>query len=115
MVLERACALDEVPSDEALGVTIGRYDVAIARHGDEVFAVENVCSHAAVALSEGEVRGLHRRVLAARLPLRPAHRQAHRPAGHRAGRDLPRRGPRRRRRPAIYVDTSTTLNGVTPQ
>ena len=49
MVMERACALDEVPLDEALGVTIGRYDVAIARHEDEVFAVENLCSHAGVS------------------------------------------------------------------
>ena len=36
-------------------MTLGRYDVAIARHEDEFFAVENICSHAAVALSEGEV------------------------------------------------------------
>ena len=55
MVMERACALGDVALDEALGVTLGPYDVAIARHEDEVFAVENICSHAAVALSEGEV------------------------------------------------------------
>ncbi len=51
----RAGALEEVPTDEALGVTVGEYAVAIARHDDEVFAVEDQCSHAAVALSEGEV------------------------------------------------------------
>ena len=55
MSFERACALAEVPLDEALGVTIGRYDVAVARHEDEIFAVQDLCSHAAVALSEGEV------------------------------------------------------------
>ena len=115
MVLERACALDEVPLDEALGVTIGRYDVAIARHEDEVFAVENICSHAAVALSEGEVDDctvecwLH----GSRFDLRtgkptglPATEPiATFPVEVRADGDGP----------AIYVDTSTTLNGVTPQ
>ena len=94
MVFERACALDEVPLDEALGVTIGGYDVAVARHGTRSSRSRTLL-HAAVAAQRGRGRGLHRRVLAARLPLRPAHRQAHRPARHRAGRDLPRRGPRR--------------------
>ena len=55
MAFERACALDEVRTDQALAVTIGRYDIAIARNGDEVFAIEDTCSHAEVALSEGEV------------------------------------------------------------
>ena len=55
MAFELACTLDEVPTDQALAVTLGRYDVAVARDGDEVFAVENTCSHAEVALSEGEV------------------------------------------------------------
>jgi 3-phenylpropionate/trans-cinnamate dioxygenase ferredoxin subunit len=55
MTFVRACALDEVPTDEALGVTIGAFDVAVARNGDEVFALQDLCSHAAVALSEGEV------------------------------------------------------------
>ena len=55
MAFERACSLDEVPADQALAVTLGRFDIAVARDGDEVFAVENTCSHAEVALSEGEV------------------------------------------------------------
>ena len=55
MSFERACALADVPDDEALGVTVGGQDVAVARHGEEIFAVEDMCSHAAVALSEGEV------------------------------------------------------------
>jgi 3-phenylpropionate/trans-cinnamate dioxygenase ferredoxin subunit len=54
---QRALALAEVPEDEAVGVTVGAQELAIARHGDEVFAVEDICSHAAVALSEGEVDG----------------------------------------------------------
>ena len=55
MSFERACSLADVRDDEALGVTVGPLDLAIARHDDEVFALQNLCSHAAVALSEGEV------------------------------------------------------------
>ena len=112
MTFERACALADVPTDEALGVTIGAYDVAVARDGDEFFAIQDLCSHAAVALSEGEVDGLHRRVLAARLALRPPHRQAHRPARP----PNPSRPSRSRSATTtiVYVDTTTTLNGVTP-
>ena len=111
MVMERACALDEVPLDEALGVTIGRYDVAIARHEDEFFAVENLCSHAAVALSEGEVDDctvecwLH----GSRFDLRTG-----KPTGLPATEPIAT-FPVEVRDGDIYVDTSTTLNGVTPQ
>ena len=55
MAFVRVCAPDEVPTDEALAVTVGDLELAIAREGDEFFAVQNLCSHAAVALSEGEV------------------------------------------------------------
>ncbi len=55
MTFERACAVSEVPTDEALAVTVGAYDVAIARDGDSFYALQNLCSHAAVPLSEGEV------------------------------------------------------------
>ncbi len=34
---------------------VGDLDVALARDGDEFFAIQDMCSHAAVALSEGEV------------------------------------------------------------
>ena len=55
MAFERVCAVDEVPTDQALGVTVGDLDVAIAQDGGEYFAIQNECSHAAVALSEGDV------------------------------------------------------------
>jgi 3-phenylpropionate/trans-cinnamate dioxygenase ferredoxin subunit len=111
MTFERACALAEVPVDEALGVTLGRYEVAVARHEDEVFAVENICSHAAVALSEGDVEDctvecwLH----GSRFDLRTG-----KPTG------LPATEPVATfpvdvRDGDVYVDTDTTLNGVTPQ
>ena len=111
MAFERACAVADVPTDEALGVTIGAYDVAVARHGDEFFALQDLCSHAAVALSEGEVEDctvecwLH----GSRFDLRTGKPTGL--PGHRTRRDLPGRGPRRRQ---IFIDTTTTLNGVTP-
>jgi 3-phenylpropionate/trans-cinnamate dioxygenase ferredoxin subunit len=55
MAFERVCSLDEVAADQGLAVTLGRYEIVVARNGDEVFALENECSHASVALSEGEV------------------------------------------------------------
>lgn len=34
-------------------------DLVLIRDADDVYAIEDVCSHAEVALSEGEVRGCH--------------------------------------------------------
>jgi 3-phenylpropionate/trans-cinnamate dioxygenase ferredoxin subunit len=111
MSLERACSLDELREGEALGATVGDQDVAIARDGDEVFAVEDVCSHAAVALSEGEVEGctvecwLH----GSRFDLRTG-----KPTGLPATEPVAT-FPVEVRGTEVYVDVTTTLNGVTPQ
>ena len=111
MTFERACALDEVPTDEALAVTLGRYEVAVARHEEEVFAVENICSHAAVALSEGVVEDctvecwLH----GSRFDLRTG-----KPTGLPATEPVAT-FPVELRGTDVYVDVTTTLNGVTPQ
>ena len=114
MAFERACELDEVPDDEAVAVTVGAYDVAVARDGDEVFALQNQCSHAAVALSEGEVADgtvecwLHGSCFDLRTG-KPTHLPATEPVA-----TFPidvREGPDG---PVVYVDTETTLNGVTP-
>jgi 3-phenylpropionate/trans-cinnamate dioxygenase ferredoxin subunit len=51
----RACAYDEVPADGALAVAVGGVEIAVVRTADEVFAIRDECSHAAIALSEGEV------------------------------------------------------------
>ena len=111
MALERACAVGDVPTDEALGVTIGAYDVAIARCGDGEFAaIQDLCSHAAVALSEGEVADctvecwLH----GSRFDLRTG-----KPTGLPATEPVAT-FPLEVRGDDIYVDTTTTLNGVTP-
>ena len=114
MAFVRACALSDVPTDEALAVTVGAYDVVVARDGDEVFAIQDQCSHAAVALSEGEVEDctvecwLH----GSRFDLRTG-----KPTG------LPATEPVATfpvdvrddaGSLAVWVDTDTTLNGVTP-
>lgn len=110
MSFVRACALADVPSDEALAVTIGQYDVAIARAGDEAFALQDLCSHAAVPLSEGEVEDctvecwLH----GSRFDLRsgkPLNLPATEPVAT---------FPVDVRDGDVYVDVDTTLNGVTP-
>ena len=51
----RACALSEVPADGVIGVEVCGEPVAVVRVGGEVYALRDVCSHAEVALSEGEV------------------------------------------------------------
>jgi 3-phenylpropionate/trans-cinnamate dioxygenase ferredoxin subunit len=56
-VSTRVCALDDVPAGSALRVELDEIDVAVVRVGDEVFAIEDVCSHADFPLSDGEVDG----------------------------------------------------------
>ena len=114
MTFERACALADVPTDEALGVTVGAYDVAVARNGDELFALQNECSHAAIPLSEGEVEvvdgecTLECWLHGSRFDLRTG-----KPTGLPATEPVAT-FPVELRGEDVYVDTSTTLNGVRP-
>ncbi len=57
MAFIRACSLSEVADGAALRVQVDGLDVAIIGDGDAVYAIEDECSHAAVALSEGDVEG----------------------------------------------------------
>jgi len=57
MAFVRACALSEVAEGVALCVEVDGLDVAIVRDGEDVYAIEDQCSHAAVSLSEGDVEG----------------------------------------------------------
>ena len=57
MAWERACAASEVADGQAIRVEVDGLDVAIVRSGDDFYAIEDECSHAAVALSEGDVEG----------------------------------------------------------
>jgi 3-phenylpropionate/trans-cinnamate dioxygenase ferredoxin subunit len=52
---ERACALSDLPEEGAIGVAVNGEPVAVIRAGGEVFALRDVCSHAEVPLSEGEI------------------------------------------------------------
>jgi 3-phenylpropionate/trans-cinnamate dioxygenase ferredoxin component len=54
-VFTRACALSDLPAEGVIGVEVDGEPVAVARVAGEVFAVHDVCSHAEVPLSEGEV------------------------------------------------------------
>ena len=51
----RACALSDVPEEGAIRVELAGRPVCIARSQGAVFALSDVCSHADVALSEGDV------------------------------------------------------------
>jgi 3-phenylpropionate/trans-cinnamate dioxygenase ferredoxin component len=51
----RACRIDEVDDGGALRVMIGTTPIAVVRSDGEVYAIHDVCSHANVALSEGEI------------------------------------------------------------
>ena len=110
MAFERACSIAEVRDDEALAVVLGDLEVAVARNGDEFFAIQNLCSHAAVALSEGEVEDcqiecwLH----GSRFDLRtgkPTSFPATEPVAL---------FPVEVRGDDVYVDVTETINGVHP-
>jgi 3-phenylpropionate/trans-cinnamate dioxygenase ferredoxin subunit len=51
----RACALVDVAVGGVAAVDVEGVEVAIIRTDDEVFAIRDECSHAAIALSEGDV------------------------------------------------------------
>ena len=54
----RACALEDLADTEPLAVELEGEPVAIVRvSAGDVYAIRDVCSHAEVPLSEGEVDG----------------------------------------------------------
>ncbi|HSX66684.1 non-heme iron oxygenase ferredoxin subunit [Nocardioides sp.] len=115
MAFVKAAALADIPEDEAFGVTVDRYDLALAKHGDEVFALQDLCSHANIPLSEGEVAAdatgtctvecyLHGSTFDLRTG-KPTCFPATEPVAT---------FPVEIRDGDVYVDVETTLNGVTP-
>ena len=50
-----ACPLAELEEDTPKRVEIGGVAVSLVLSGGEVFAINDICSHANVSLSEGEV------------------------------------------------------------
>ena len=48
-------ALDKLPRDRGVRVSVGDHRIAMFRVGEEVYAVGDTCSHAEASLAEGEV------------------------------------------------------------
>jgi len=56
MSFVRVCALSDIPTVGALSVELNGDPVAVVRVADgSLYAISDVCSHADVALSEGEI------------------------------------------------------------
>ncbi|MCQ0022248.1 non-heme iron oxygenase ferredoxin subunit [Streptomyces somaliensis DSM 40738] len=55
MAFVRACDLGELAEDTPKRVEIDGTPVSLVLTGGEVFAINDICSHANVSLSEGEV------------------------------------------------------------
>ena len=51
----RACSIDDIEDASAIRVVIGNVPIAVVRSNGEFYAIHDVCSHANVALSEGEI------------------------------------------------------------
>jgi 3-phenylpropionate/trans-cinnamate dioxygenase ferredoxin subunit len=106
----RACSLSDLADDTALRVELAGRPVCIERSGGEVFAISDVCSHADVSLSEGDVEDGHIEcwLHGSMFDLRTG-----KPTG------LPATEPVavfavEVRDDGVYVDTAATLNGVHP-
>jgi 3-phenylpropionate/trans-cinnamate dioxygenase ferredoxin subunit len=63
MAFARVCSLTDVKEPGSLRVELdgagGPEAIAVVRFEGEVFAIEDVCSHAEVPLSEGDVEEFH--------------------------------------------------------
>jgi 3-phenylpropionate/trans-cinnamate dioxygenase ferredoxin component len=53
----RLCPLSDLTPGVPLRVELDELDVAVVRVDEQIFVIEDVCSHAEVPLSEGEVEG----------------------------------------------------------
>src|SRR3954451_15105496 len=53
--MRRLCAVAEVPAGEARRVVVDGVAIAVVRIADDFYAIGDVCSHANVSLSEGDV------------------------------------------------------------
>jgi 3-phenylpropionate/trans-cinnamate dioxygenase ferredoxin subunit len=110
MSFARACATTDVEPGTALAVSVEGVTVAVVREDDDWYAIYDECSHAAIPLSEGDVEGteiecwLH----GSRFDLRTG-----KPIGPPATEPVATFAVEIRN-DDVFVDTYTTLNGVTP-
>jgi 3-phenylpropionate/trans-cinnamate dioxygenase ferredoxin subunit len=51
----KLCPLGDVADGAAIRIELATADIAVVRVGDEVFALDDVCSHAEFPLSDGDV------------------------------------------------------------
>ena len=57
MSFTRACAVSDVPPGGAIAVSVDGVEVAVARDGEDLFAIYDECSHESIPLSEGDLEG----------------------------------------------------------
>jgi 3-phenylpropionate/trans-cinnamate dioxygenase ferredoxin component len=57
MSFARACSVSDVLSGATLAVEVEGTNVAVVRDGEDWYAIDDECSHAAIPLSEGDVEG----------------------------------------------------------
>jgi len=57
VTFQKAADLSQIADGTALAIELDGKDVALVRVGGDVFAVEDMCSHAMVPLSEGDIEG----------------------------------------------------------
>ena len=54
---QSVASVDEVEEDEPLRVRIGDAQIALCRLGEEIFAIDNICTHEYAELSDGFIEG----------------------------------------------------------
>ncbi len=57
MRFSRACGVSDLDDGKPYAAVVDGTEIALVRQGDEVFAIRDECSHASIALSEGDVEG----------------------------------------------------------
>jgi 3-phenylpropionate/trans-cinnamate dioxygenase ferredoxin component len=57
MTATKACALTDLDDGKPVAVEVADVPVVLVRQGELVYALRDECSHAELALSEGEVTG----------------------------------------------------------
>jgi len=57
MTMQRACALLDLEDDKPIAVEVDGVEMALVLAAGDVYAIRDECSHARIALSEGEVDG----------------------------------------------------------
>ncbi len=57
MTYTRVCALADIEEPGALHVEVDDVPIAVVRSDGELYAVQDICSHADIPLSEGDVDG----------------------------------------------------------